>query len=80
MSSSAGSQATSTPVLFESTSEKALYSHFMVGVAYEWTVDEWLSDIKLASSGGIDGFALNAASESLTLAVASPAEVVEKSD
>lgn len=41
----------------------------MVGVASTWNSDAWLSDIKLAASGGFDGFALNAAGESLTVDV-----------
>ncbi|KAL8293582.1 hypothetical protein RQP46_000283 [Phenoliferia psychrophenolica] len=42
----------------------------MVGVGATWTEAQWLSDIKLAASGGFDGFALNAAEESLIDATA----------
>ncbi|KAL6305085.1 glycoside hydrolase family 71 protein [Sparassis latifolia] len=38
---------------------KLVVAHFMVGNAYPYTVEDWLDDIRLASSHGIDGFALN---------------------
>lgn len=45
---------TSSPV-----SSKYVIAHFMVGNSYPYTVDNWLADIFLAHSSGIDGFALN---------------------
>ncbi|KAG0703796.1 glycoside hydrolase family 71 protein [Suillus ampliporus] len=42
-----------------SVSPKYVIAHFMVGNAYPFTVDNWLADIFLAHSSGIDGFALN---------------------
>lgn len=42
-----------------SVSPKYVVAHFMVGNSYPYTVDNWLSDILLAHSSGIDGFALN---------------------
>ncbi|EAU91889.2 hypothetical protein CC1G_04656 [Coprinopsis cinerea okayama7 len=38
-------------------------AHFMVGNTYPYTVDDWLSDIKLAASYLIDGFVLNVGRE-----------------
>lgn len=38
---------------------KYVIAHFMVGNVYSFTVDNWLADIALAHSSGIDGFALN---------------------
>ncbi|KAG1742365.1 glycoside hydrolase family 71 protein [Suillus paluster] len=40
-------------------SSKYVIAHFMVGNAYPYTVDNWLADVFLAHSSGIDGFALN---------------------
>lgn len=42
-----------------SVSSKYVISHFMVGNSYPYTVDNWLADIVLAHSSGIDAFALN---------------------
>jgi len=42
-----------------STTPKYVVAHFMVGNVYSFTVDNWLADIILAHSSGIDGFALN---------------------
>jgi hypothetical protein len=35
----------------------------MVGNVYSYTLDNWLADISLAHSSGIDGFALNVGSD-----------------
>ncbi|KIJ64072.1 glycoside hydrolase family 71 protein [Hydnomerulius pinastri MD-312] len=42
---------------------KVVVAHFIVGNTYNLTVDNWISDISLASSKGIDGFALNIGSD-----------------
>lgn len=47
--------STSSP----SASSKYVIAHFMIGNSYPYTVDNWLADIFLAHSSGIDGFALN---------------------
>ncbi|KAJ7510656.1 glycoside hydrolase family 71 protein [Mycena galericulata] len=39
-------------------------AHFVVGNAYPYTVDNWASDITLASSKGLDGFVLNLGTDS----------------
>src|SRR6267154_6333581 len=39
-----------------SVSSKYIIAHFMVGNVYSYTVDNWLADIFLAHSSGIDGF------------------------
>ncbi|KAF9218465.1 glycoside hydrolase family 71 protein [Gyrodon lividus] len=41
---------------------KIVIAHFIVGNAYNYTIDNWILDISLASSKGIDGFALNVGS------------------
>ncbi|KIY68913.1 glycoside hydrolase family 71 protein [Cylindrobasidium torrendii FP15055 ss-10] len=38
---------------------KAVVAHFMVGNTYPYGVSDWLRDIQLAASKGIDAFALN---------------------
>ncbi|KIJ26398.1 glycoside hydrolase family 71 protein [Sphaerobolus stellatus SS14] len=38
---------------------KAVLAHFMVGNTYSYTDSEWINDIELAHSHGIDGFILN---------------------
>ncbi|KAK2007688.1 hypothetical protein LZ32DRAFT_666618 [Colletotrichum eremochloae] len=38
---------------------KAVFAHFMVENAKEWSVDAWKVDIQLAQQAHIDGFALN---------------------
>jgi len=43
---------------------KYVVAHFMVGNAYPYTVNDWSKDIELASSAGIDAFALNIGSDS----------------
>jgi glucan endo-1,3-alpha-glucosidase len=64
MSPVSSSSATETiPQILTSTSSPAtskyVIAHFMVGNVYSFTVDNWLADISLAHSSGIDGFALN---------------------
>ncbi|OCH91847.1 glycoside hydrolase [Obba rivulosa] len=44
-------------------STKYVFAHHMVGNTYPYTVDNWASDISLAHSSGIDGFALNVGSD-----------------
>ncbi|KAI0794820.1 glycosyl hydrolase family 71-domain-containing protein [Abortiporus biennis] len=41
-----------------------VFAHHIVGNTYNYTQDSWASDIKLASSKGIDAFALNVGSDS----------------
>ncbi|TFK45075.1 glycoside hydrolase family 71 protein [Crucibulum laeve] len=43
--------------------QKAVFVHFMVGNTYPYTVDDWLADLKLASTNEIDGFVLNVGRE-----------------
>ncbi|KAF8634043.1 hypothetical protein AX17_004308 [Amanita inopinata Kibby_2008] len=38
---------------------RPVFAHFMVGNTYPYNLDNWVNDIMLASSKGIDGFALN---------------------
>jgi len=45
-------------------SGKLVVAHVMVGNTYPYTIDNWTSDIQLASDNGIDGFALNVGSDS----------------
>ncbi|KAF8555251.1 glycoside hydrolase family 71 protein [Imleria badia] len=45
-------------------STKYVVAHFMVGNTYPYTLKNWLSDILLAHQSGIDGFALNAGTDS----------------
>ncbi|KAH9936318.1 glycoside hydrolase [Fomitopsis serialis] len=40
-------------------SGKLVVAHVIVGNTYPYTIDNWTSDIQLASDNGIDGFALN---------------------
>nr|XP_018259199.1 uncharacterized protein I303_08127 [Kwoniella dejecticola CBS 10117]OBR81357.1 hypothetical protein I303_08127 [Kwoniella dejecticola CBS 10117] len=40
-------------------SERYVFAHFMVGFVNSYTQDDWNRDVALASSKGIDGFALN---------------------
>ncbi|KAJ1548344.1 hypothetical protein HK405_003599 [Cladochytrium tenue] len=47
-----------------STDTHYVWAHHMVGNTYPYTQDNWASDIALASSYGIDGFALNVGSDS----------------
>ncbi|KAH9917216.1 glycoside hydrolase family 71 protein [Amylocystis lapponica] len=43
--------------------KKYVVAHFMVGNTYPYTVNDWLDDVRLAHSHGIDGFALNVGRE-----------------
>lgn len=45
-------------------STKYVVAHFIVGNSYPYTVDNWVSDIRLAHQYGIDAFALNVGSDS----------------
>ncbi|WWC90609.1 uncharacterized protein L201_005545 [Kwoniella dendrophila CBS 6074] len=66
-SSSAAAAASSVagaPAPPAATGTKQLYAHHMVGNTYSYTQATWLDDIALASSVGIDGFALNYGSDS----------------
>ncbi|KAK7048385.1 glycoside hydrolase [Favolaschia claudopus] len=38
---------------------KLVVAHFMVGNTFPYTLDDWTSDINLATASGLDGFALN---------------------
>ncbi len=38
---------------------KLVVAHHIVGLTASYTIDEWATDISLAQSSGIDGFALN---------------------
>lgn len=46
-----------TKTVPSSSSPKCLWAHHIVGNTYPYTYDTWMSDIRLASSSGIDGFA-----------------------
>lgn len=39
--------------------DKKVFAHFMVGIVSTYAVGDWESDMQLAKSKGIDGFALN---------------------
>jgi hypothetical protein len=47
-----------------SSAQKYVVAHHMVGNTFPYTVADWLNDITLAHSFGIDGFALNVGSDS----------------
>ncbi|CCM03533.1 uncharacterized protein FIBRA_05667 [Fibroporia radiculosa] len=47
-----------------SSSGKLVVAHHMVGNTYPYSIDNWASDISLAHSSGLDGFALNVGSDS----------------
>ncbi|KAK7039500.1 glycosyl hydrolase family 71-domain-containing protein [Favolaschia claudopus] len=42
-------------------SPKAVYAHFMVGIVENFSVADWVTEIRTAKAIGIDGFALNCA-------------------
>ncbi|EJU03820.1 hypothetical protein DACRYDRAFT_21255 [Dacryopinax primogenitus] len=44
--------------------QKAVFAHHMIGNTYGYTQDTWTSDVQLASSKGLDAFALNFGSDS----------------
>ncbi|KAL0240570.1 hypothetical protein I308_106367 [Cryptococcus tetragattii IND107] len=39
--------------------DKKVFAHFMVGIVSTYSISDWESDMQLAKSKGIDGFALN---------------------
>ncbi|OBZ77253.1 hypothetical protein A0H81_01817 [Grifola frondosa] len=41
-----------------------VFAHFIVGNTYNYTINDWFKDISLASSKGIDAFALNVGADS----------------
>jgi Glycosyl hydrolase family 71 len=44
----------------------AVFAHFMIGICYRYTAEDWAVDIKVAQAIGIDAFALNCANEPQT--------------
>ncbi|OCF37162.1 hypothetical protein I316_01069 [Kwoniella heveanensis BCC8398] len=42
-----------------SDSSKLVFAHFMIGIVHGYTLNDWVNDINLARSYGIDGWALN---------------------
>jgi glucan endo-1,3-alpha-glucosidase len=58
--STAASSPTTAP---SSGGSKAVYAHMMVGNTYPFNYDSWMSNIRLASAAGFDGFALNVGHE-----------------
>ncbi|WVF68989.1 hypothetical protein IAT40_003763 [Kwoniella sp. CBS 6097] len=42
-----------------SSDSKLVFAHFMVGIVHGYTLEDWIQDINLAKSYGIDGWALN---------------------
>ncbi|WVR06496.1 hypothetical protein IAU60_003527 [Kwoniella sp. DSM 27419] len=49
-----------------SPSGKLVFARFMIGIVYGYTLDDWVADIQLAKSYGIDGWALNIGVDSYT--------------
>ncbi|WWC88643.1 uncharacterized protein L201_003556 [Kwoniella dendrophila CBS 6074] len=43
----------------KSNRDKKVFAHFMIGIVYSYSLENWIEDINLAKSKGIDGFALN---------------------
>ncbi|WRT67952.1 uncharacterized protein IL334_004926 [Kwoniella shivajii] len=41
------------------SNDKKVFAHFMIGIVHGYVLNDWLDDIALAKSKGIDGFALN---------------------
>jgi hypothetical protein len=58
----ASSSATTTGSDSTTLPAKRVIAHHMVGNTYPYTLDTWSTDISLALSAGIDGFALNVGS------------------
>ena len=50
----------------ESTNGKLVFAHFMVGIVSTYAINDWVYDMTLASSYGIDGFALNIGKDDYT--------------
>ncbi|KEP48908.1 glycoside hydrolase family 71 protein [Rhizoctonia solani 123E] len=48
----------------QTSGEKFVVAHHMVGNTFPYTPDDWTSDIKLAHANGIDAFALNVGTDS----------------
>jgi Glycosyl hydrolase family 71 len=44
----------------------AVFAHFMMGIVFSYTPEDWVNDIKAAQAMGIDAFALNCANEQQT--------------
>jgi glucan endo-1,3-alpha-glucosidase len=57
-----GSSTTTTGSSSTTLPAKRVVAHHMVGNTYPYTLDTWSTDISLALSAGIDGFALNVGS------------------
>ncbi|KAI8970639.1 glycoside hydrolase family 71 protein [Trametes punicea] len=53
----------STTTSSTSTQTPAVFAHVIVGNTYNYTITNWLNDIALAASNGIDAFALNVGSD-----------------
>ena len=65
VAASAQTTAAADPTTAPSSSDTHnVWAHHMVGNTYPYAESDWLSDIKAASSYGIDGFALNMGSDS----------------
>ena len=60
--SSSSNNSTSTPTSTDGQL-KLVIAHHMVGNTYPYTKSDWANDIVLASSAGIDAFALNVGSD-----------------
>jgi glucan endo-1,3-alpha-glucosidase len=60
-SSLSSSTTSSTSSISIPSSTKAVFAHFLVGVAAEHSLETWVEDIFLAQQAKIDGFALNVA-------------------
>lgn len=48
-----------SPPIAASNAEKKIWAHHMVGNTYPYVYSDWVTDIQLAQSAGIDGFVLN---------------------
>ena len=59
---SSSNNSTSTPTSTDGQ-PKLVIAHHMVGNTYPYTKPDWANDIALASSAGIDAFALNVGSD-----------------
>ncbi|EPQ50592.1 glycoside hydrolase [Gloeophyllum trabeum ATCC 11539] len=55
-------EARSSQQVKRQSTTKYVVAHHIVGNTYPYTVDDWANDIELASSHGIDAFALNVGS------------------
>lgn len=50
----------------QSSNGKLVFAHFMVGIVSTYALNDWVYDMTLASSYGIDGFALNIGKDDYT--------------